>query len=219
MLAVAGQAGLWNAFFHWELSDLLNYRHGYPDSAVHAGGARIALLCFGKWSPRLVPPRAAKTTAANTRIPENPGKAFQGEGRKLKGSPLQADQGEQFKSSATDIWKKPFKEDANQAQKKSKQKWSWGKAAVRKPCRLKLISVTFTPQLRPTLQNKGKTALEKALTAGETVGNTWAGSALGALLSISIFPKSASNSVWQRLGSFSRLVWFKKEKMGKGVLV
>lgn len=43
--------------------------------------------------------------------------------------------------------------------------------------------------------------------------------ALGALLSVSIFSKSASKSVWQRLRSFSRLVWFKKEKMGKKVLV
>lgn len=60
---------------------------------------------------------------------------------------------------------------------------------------------------------------EKELMAGEKLRNTCDRFALGALLSVSIFSKSASNSVWQRLRSFSRLVWFKKEKMGKNVLV
>lgn len=78
-----------------------------------------------------------------------------------------------------------------------------------------------SPQLHQKAENneENKTELEKERTAGEKRGNTWASSALGVLLSVSIFSKSASNSVWQRLRSFSRLVWFKKEKMGKNVLV
>lgn len=55
--------------------------------------------------------------------------------------------------------------------------------------------------------------------AGEKLGSTCDRFALGALVSGSVFPKSASNSVGQRLRSFSRLVWFKREKMGKRVFV
>lgn len=50
-------------------------------------------------------------------------------------------------------------------------------------------------------------------------GNTCGEFALGDLLTVSTFSKSASNSAWQKLRSFSRLVWFKKEKMRKNVLV
>lgn len=48
---------------------------------------------------------------------------------------------------------------------------------------------------------------------------TCARSARGALLSGSVFPTSASSSVGQRWGSVSRLVWYRKEKMGKRVSV
>lgn len=80
-----------------------------------------------------------------------------------------------------------------------------------KAMQLESEPLTFTPGcahtwLRPRPERR---PLEPAR---QGVRSTCGRPALAALLSGSAVPKSASNSVWQRLGSFSRSVWFEKEK-------